>query len=41
MIAYGKTVASAAGFIPGGSVGGVLAYGATVAVIKIIKQDEI
>ena len=41
MIAYGKTVATAAGFILGGPIGGVLAYGATVAIIKIMKQNEL
>jgi uncharacterized tellurite resistance protein B-like protein len=40
MIAYGKTVATAAGFILGGPVGGVLAYGAAIAAEKIMEPDE-
>ena len=40
MIAYGKMVATAAGFIFGGPVGGVLAYGAAIAAEKIMEPDE-
>lgn len=40
MIAYGKTVATAAGFIFGGPVGGVLAYGAAIAAEKAMELDE-